>query len=68
MSPSSPPTDPILRHRLFTDGACRTVYTAPDRRQYVLGYDGEKVCGVWLLADEAACAVPIIVAGRAERG
>jgi hypothetical protein len=46
----------------FTDGVVRDVYEDADGRQWVVGHDGEKVYGVWLLpADE-----PVIVGGRTE--
>ena len=45
--------------RLFTDGIERDVYEDANGRQYVVGYDGESVYGVWLPpADE-----PVIVSG-----
>ena len=60
---SRPPLhNPIPGHRLFTDGARRPVHAEPDGPQYVLGYDGEKVYGVWLLPEEEACDVPVIIA------
>ena len=58
----------MLGHRLFTDGGRRPVYADSDGRQYVLGYDGEKVYGVWSLIEEEACDVPVIAEGRDERG
>ena len=54
-----------LGHRLFADGARRPVYTEPDGRQYVLGYDGEKVYGVWLVPAEEPY-LPIVVGRGAE--
>ena len=57
---TTPSTDPIVGSRLFTDGADRTVYQAPDGQQYVLGQDAEVVHGQWLPpADE-----PVVVEGR----
>ena len=46
----------------FADGVTREVYEDTDGRQWVIGYDRERVYGVWLpLADE-----PVVVprAGR----
>jgi hypothetical protein len=45
------PTDPIIGHRLFVDGARRPVYQ-DERGQYVHGYEREKVYGVWPLIIE----------------
>ena len=61
------PTDRIIVHRLFVDGARRPVYSEPDGHQYVIGYDGEKVYGVWILLEENECDLPLIVEGP-ERG
>jgi hypothetical protein len=45
----------------FVDGATREVYEDTDGRQWVAGYDGERVYGVWLMpADE-----PLLVARAA---
>jgi hypothetical protein len=55
----APATAPVVGRRLFTDGRVRPVY-ADGERQYVLGDDGERVYGVWLLpADE-----PVVVEER----
>jgi hypothetical protein len=44
----------------FVDGVTRDVYEDPDGRQWVAGYDGERVYGVWVApADE-----PVVVEGR----
>jgi hypothetical protein len=41
------------------DGVTRDVYEDADGRQWVIGYDGERVYGVWQLpADE-----PVVVEG-----
>jgi hypothetical protein len=56
--------DPLIGHRLFTNGVRRAVYADADGRQYVLGYDGEKVYGVWLLPEADECDVLVIVDGR----
>jgi hypothetical protein len=48
----------------FVGGATRDVYEDADSRQWVAGYDGERVYGVWLVpADE-----PVIVARAGEPG
>jgi hypothetical protein len=40
------------------DGATRDVYEDTDGRQWVAGYDGERVYGAWLMpADEPVVAV-----------
>ena len=57
------PTDPIIGHCLFVDGARRPVHQDA-RGQYVRGYDSEKVYGVWLLPEEDACDAPVIVDGN----
>jgi hypothetical protein len=47
----------------FVNGLTRDVYEDPVGRQWVVGYDGEKVYGVWLMpADE-----PVVVAGEGPR-
>lgn len=48
----------------FTDGVTRPVYVDPDGRQYVVGPDGEKVHGVWVLTDEVLEDAPLVVEGR----
>jgi hypothetical protein len=48
----------------FADGVIRDVYEAADGRQWLAGYDGERVYGVWLPpADE-----PVVVARAGEPG
>jgi hypothetical protein len=43
----------------FMDGVTRDVYEDSEGRQWVIGYDGVRVYGVWLLpADE-----PVVVEG-----
>jgi hypothetical protein len=39
-------TDRVIARVRFLDAAERDVYQAPDRRQYIIGYDGELVYGV----------------------
>jgi hypothetical protein len=38
----------IVGRVLFVDGVVRDVYEDADGRQWVLGYVGERVYGVWL--------------------
>jgi hypothetical protein len=54
------PTDPRPIGRLpFADGVTRDVYEDADGRQRVVGYEGERVYGVWVApADE-----PVVVDG-----
>ena len=48
----------------FADGVTRDVYEKADGRQWVAGYGGERVYGVWLPpADE-----PVVVIGQAKQG
>jgi hypothetical protein len=43
----------------FVDGIEREVYEDADGRQWVLGYDGERVYGVWVMpADEPVMVEP----------
>jgi hypothetical protein len=50
---------PVVGHVPFADGVTRDVYEDADGRQWVVGYDGERVYGVWLMpADE-----PTVIAG-----
>jgi hypothetical protein len=52
----TPPNDSrVVGRILFVDGVTRGVYEGYDGRQWVAGYDGECVYGVWLPpADEPA--------------
>ena len=53
--------DRIIARRSFTDGSTRDVFADADG-QFVLGDDGEKVRGVWLLTDQDEGAdVPAVV-------
>lgn len=54
------PTDAVIGERLFVDGVVRQVF-AGDLGQYVLGPDGERVYGVWVLVDEEDADKPVIV-------
>jgi hypothetical protein len=51
--------DPVLGHRLFADGVSRPVQFNAAGKPYVVGPDGERVPGVWLLpADVPSDAAP----------
>ena len=52
-----------IGHRDFTDGTRRPVYADPDGRQYVIGDDGERVYGTWLLEHDGADE-PVIIERR----
>jgi hypothetical protein len=45
----------------FTDGAQRAVYEDGDGRQFVIDDEGQAVYGVWLIPDEPAAIVRIVV-------
>ncbi len=48
----------------FVDGVTRDVHEDTDGRQWVVGYDGERVYGAWLPpADE-----PVVVVGQGKPG
>jgi hypothetical protein len=42
---------------LFTDVVTREVYEDSDGRQWVTGYDGERVYGVWMMPPDE----PVII-------
>jgi hypothetical protein len=42
----------------FTDGVTRDVYEDADGRQWVTGYDGERVFGVWVAPADDPVLVP----------
>jgi hypothetical protein len=53
--------DPVLGHRPFADGATRAVRLDAAGKQYVLGSDGERVYGTWLVpafTGAASCPAP----------
>jgi hypothetical protein len=39
----------IIGRLPFVDGVTRDVYEDPDSRQWVIGNDGERVYGLWIL-------------------
>jgi hypothetical protein len=44
----------IIGRVTFVDGVTRDVYEDADGQQWVIGYDGDRVYGLWLLpADQA---------------
>jgi hypothetical protein len=51
----------------FVDGVTRVVYEDPDGRQWVTGYEGERVYGVWLLPADEAVVVEAPPRGRQQR-
>jgi hypothetical protein len=53
-------TDRVIARVRFLDGAERDVYQTPDGRQYLLGYDGEPVYGVWVLTEGAEELAPVV--------
>ena len=54
------PTDPrIIGPVPFVDGVTRDVYEDGDGRQWVVGYEGERVYGIWL----APANEPLMVDG-----
>jgi hypothetical protein len=50
--------DRVLGHRLFADGVTRAVYLDAAGKQYVVGPDGERVPGVWVLPPEVPADPP----------
>jgi hypothetical protein len=62
MTPAVP--DPVIGRRLFTDGVTRAVHGGPDGREYVIGHDGGRIYGTWLLADAEPDTAIIVVAPR----
>ncbi|HEX5273021.1 MAG TPA: hypothetical protein VFW33_21135 [Gemmataceae bacterium] len=44
----------------FTDGVSREVYEDADGRQWVTGYDGERVYGVWLVTADEPLVVEVL--------
>ncbi len=53
-------TDRLLACVRFVDGD-RAVYETPAGEQYVIGGDGERVYGVWVLTEAAEELTPIVV-------
>jgi hypothetical protein len=49
----------VVGRVLFTDGIERDVYQDTDDRQWVVGYDGERVYGVWLMPPDEPLTVSI---------
>lgn len=57
---SATSADPAIGKRMFADGVEREVFR-DEQGQYVIGLDGERVYGVWLLTPEVLEDAPIIV-------
>jgi hypothetical protein len=51
----------LVGRRWFADGAEQPVYEGADGRQYVVGDDGQLVYGVWIIPQDAAADLPVIV-------
>jgi hypothetical protein len=59
----SNPTDTrVVGRVLFMDGVTRDVYEDADGRQWVTGYDEERVYGVWVAPPDE----PVVVASAPE--
>jgi hypothetical protein len=54
---SAPGESRIVGRVPFTDGVTREVYKDSDGRQWVTGYDGERVYGVWMMPPDE----PVII-------
>ena len=50
--------DRVLGHRLFADGVTRPVRLDAAGKQYVVGPDGGRVPGVWVLPPEVPSDPP----------
>jgi hypothetical protein len=48
----------VVGRVLFVDGVTRDVYKDANGRQWVIGYDGERVYGVWSLPADKPVIVP----------
>jgi hypothetical protein len=59
MTPAVP--DPVIGRRLFTDGVNRPVHRAPDGREYVIGPDGGRVSGTWLVPEAEPDTALIVI-------
>ena len=51
--------DPVLGHRLFADGVTRPVRLDAAGKQYVVGPDGQRVHGLWVLPAEVPADEPV---------
>ena len=51
------PESRIIGRVPFVDGAVRYVYEDPDGRQWVIGYEWERVYGVWIPPPDAPFVV-----------
>lgn len=58
----------VIGKRRFVDGVERDVFLDANHQQYVVGYAGERVYGVWLLTEDVLDDTPVVVmAGKCER-
>ena len=57
--------DPVLGHRLFADGVTRAVRLDAAGKRYVVGPDGGRVPGTWVLSPEGPSDPPAEVKGTA---
>jgi len=53
---------PVVARVPFVDGVTRDVREDADGRQWVVGYDGERVYGVWLPPADG----PVVVTGETQ--
>jgi hypothetical protein len=51
-------SDRVIGQRLFVDGVTRSVRLDAAGKQYVVGPDGGRVPGVWVLPPEVPCDPP----------
>ncbi len=60
-------TDRIIARVRFVDGD-RAVYETPAGEQYVIGDDGGRVYGVWVLTEAAEELTPAVVPRNRDAG
>jgi hypothetical protein len=56
-----PQADPVIGRRLFTDGVTWPIHRGPDGREYVIGPDGGRVHGTWLVLEAEPDTAVIVV-------
>jgi hypothetical protein len=59
---------PVLDHRLFTEGVARPVCLDAAGTQDVVGPEGERVPGVWVLPPEVPSDPSAVLTATARRG
>jgi len=64
MSDRGPDHDPVIGHRLFTDGLTRPVYLDAAGQQDVVGPGGRRVPGVCVLPPEVPSDPPPAATGE----